>query len=995
MSAGCFSWCPIHYPWHSKKSTKGKEKEHDDESLDTSEVKASTSNGRPKEMKATSSNGSRSAAPSTGEYLAASGKEVLSILESAAGVIPVPLLQEAIGVALKIIEVCEEGSTVEKKVKELQDRVGHLMIVVVDNVTQDEEEAANVKAKNIERDMAALLSTLGVIQRDLSEISEQNRWVMAFYKDLNTSTLEACMNRLSIALEKFKLANDLRDSDLLQELHKRLEKMSTKVNDVSRDMQHVVSKVDNIDTKLDEFHVLLAKSKQSALLPSSGVVRQQMPLKPEVFYGRDDLVNEIAHLLLNEDTSRVCILGPGGMGKTSVSLAVVESPLVQERFSRRNPVWVPCIGATTAVLFLETLYVQLQIPGDKQPTLEKVIAELNSLKDPCLIVLDNFETPWNAPGETQKMVGDILRRLAQLKHVALLITMRGSHPPCENAIEWQTRNIQPTDEEACFHIFHKIHPTSKGDPDVGRLLSSLGYMPFAITLMANLGKEVHWTAKDLLDAWSEIGPDMFSDNPEQSMTRSISLSVDSDLVKQNPNALLLLSILSLLPAGTTSENLRWWAPTLKKSMIPAAISTLSKAALLVQNEQQGSSSPTLFVIPVVQSFMQHQNRIPDDLRKQIHSSCCQYVLEHACRYDVPEFHTQSKAIAAEDINIQSVLFDALTTEATHLSDRTMEALIAFCWHRCDTKPSLEVVEHTVKAAKTYGVERYIALATWCLGKSCHQIANYRLAYEHLLKAYLLFNSLNGDDKQLQEFGCQCGTDLVDAARFVIPRAEVVSLARDVEAKCAALGNDLIHGRSLLFLALALQEAGRRQEALGYAERARDMLAAVGNVCHLANTLQLITRIHYYDHRLPEALATITESWRLAELSDSPFFQAFISVDFGMVLFSLDRDAEAWKQIELAFMKASHVGDQHSVVLALDYLGYGYLRKGDYRNALDAYEAAVGKWAGTNELKSEKYCKENILKVKEKQLTPDAVIGFHRPGLDNDDSLFYPPSSSQS
>ena len=53
--------------------------------------------------------------------------------------------------------VNQEGSTVEKKVKELQDRVGHLMIVVVDNVTQDEEEAANVKAKNIERDMAALL----------------------------------------------------------------------------------------------------------------------------------------------------------------------------------------------------------------------------------------------------------------------------------------------------------------------------------------------------------------------------------------------------------------------------------------------------------------------------------------------------------------------------------------------------------------------------------------------------------------------------------------------------------------------------------------------------------------------------------------------------------------------------------------------------------------------------------------------------------------------
>ncbi|PPQ85095.1 hypothetical protein CVT26_005523, partial [Gymnopilus dilepis] len=713
MSAGCFSWCPLPKARNFKKSAK--------KTSDVLESDASGSSVKLKatSMKAKSSKGSASAVPTAVQYAAVTGKEVLTVLQSAAGIVPVPLLQEAIGVALKIIEVCEEGSAVERKVKEIQDRVGHLMIVVVENVTKAEEETeeeADVKAKVIETDIAGLLSTLGMIKRDLLEISEQNRWVMAFYKDLNSSTLEACMNRLSIALEKFKLANDLRDSDLLQELHTRLAKMSNKVNDVSRDMQHVVDKVDNIDNRLEEFHVLLAKSKQSATVPSSGSTRQQMPLKPEVFYGRDDLVAEIAQMLVNEDTSRVCILGPGGMGKTSVSLAVVESPLVQERFSHKEPVWVPCIGVKSAALLIETLYIQLQIPGDKQPTLDKIISELNHSKDARLIIFDNFETPWNAPGEPQKPVGDILRRLAQLKHIAMLVTMRGSHPPCDSAIEWQSKNIQPTDEEACLHIFHKIYPASKDDPDIGQLLRSLGYMPFAVTLMANLGKEAHWTSKDLLDAWLECGPDMFSDNPEQSMTRSISLSVDSDLVKQNPNALLLLSILSLLPAGTTVEHLRWWAPTLKEPLIPAAISTLSKAALLVQNEQQGSSSPILFVIPVVQSFMKHQGRIAEELRSQIHSSCCQYVLEHACRYDLPEFHAKSKAIADEDTNIHSVLFDS-PTEIGHLSDRTMEALIAFCWYRCDTKATLEIVEHTLELARIYGVKRYIAVATWCLGKS--------------------------------------------------------------------------------------------------------------------------------------------------------------------------------------------------------------------------------------------------------------------------------------
>ena len=225
-----------------------------------------------------------------------------------------------------------------------------------------------------------------------------------------------------------------------------------------------------------------------------------MPLKPEIFHGRDAFVEDIARSLLQEETSRICILGPGGMGKTSVSLAVVESLLIKERFRGGNCVWVPCIEAKSATLFLEILYIQLQAPGDgnKQVTLEKIISELNASKEPRLILLDNFETPWNALGGTQKQISDILRKLAMLSHVAILVTMRGTYPPCDT-IEWHT--IQPTDEAACRRIFHDLNPSSKSDPNVDRLLAALGHMPFAIALMANLGKRGKSTANELLETW--------------------------------------------------------------------------------------------------------------------------------------------------------------------------------------------------------------------------------------------------------------------------------------------------------------------------------------------------------------------------------------------------------------------------------------------------------------------------------------------------------------
>ena len=56
---------------------------------------------------------------------------------------------------------CQNISTIEQKVKDLQDRVCHLMVVIVDNVTSKNEEGSDeviVKAaKAIERDIKDLL----------------------------------------------------------------------------------------------------------------------------------------------------------------------------------------------------------------------------------------------------------------------------------------------------------------------------------------------------------------------------------------------------------------------------------------------------------------------------------------------------------------------------------------------------------------------------------------------------------------------------------------------------------------------------------------------------------------------------------------------------------------------------------------------------------------------------------------------------------------------
>ena len=732
---------------------------------------------------------------------------------------------------------------------------------------------------------------------------------------------------------------------------------------------------------------ILAKTRRSATLPSSDTIVQQMPLKPAVFHGRDVVIEEITQLLIKEETSRVCILGAGGMGKTSVALGVVERSLIKARFLPENIVWVPCIEATSATLLLEILSTQLQIPGNTgQPTIEKIISLLATSTNPRLILLDNFETPYYARDGVLKQVEDTLRRLAMLSHVAILVTMRGRYPPCAEAIKWQSKEIQPADETACLLIYRSIHPESENDPDVGRLLCTLGYMPFAITLMARLGKEGQSTAKELILAWSEDGPDILPDHHEQSMNRSISLSVDSNLMKQNPQALLLLNILSCLPAGTTKAALHWWVPALPSSKVPSAIATLSKTGLLVENRRQDSDSPVLFVLPVVQSFMQQHGRIKEEIRQNILLSCSQYVSDHR-HHPV----SQLKALAAEDVNIQAILCGSPTTQDSN--ELCIDALTFFSWYRCiKGKPNLEVAKHAVSMAKAFRNKRYIAFSLWCLGNTHGLLGEFYAAYDHLQEAYQLYNALLPGDRELQQLCCQCGIDMVNEARFTFQDgAKVVSLARDVEKQAASVSDDFTHARSLVILARVLVQFGDLQEALRHLERAKQM-----GISSLRDDVYFwIAYVHYREKSLPEALDAAEEAWKLSEPDNNLVVQAQISFLLGRILFSANRDTEAWKYLEISLTKNLELGNRRDSAAALEYMGYGYLRKGDYLNAYGAYEAAAESYLGTvDEVPGSTTCKDNMAKIKDMQKNPDLNIGFDRPRSDNNwPSLFYPGAAA--
>jgi class 3 adenylate cyclase len=131
------------------------------------------------------------------------------------------------------------------------------------------------------------------------------------------------------------------------------------------------------------------------------------------FFGRIAELEKLrGELLAGSPTGEGLLLtltGPGGTGKTRLSLALAESVLTA--FS--HAVWfVPLADVSDAALVLLAIRDALQIPASAEDPLEQIAALLAS--EPALLVLDNFE---QLGQEGAGAVSALLRRAPRLRCV--------------------------------------------------------------------------------------------------------------------------------------------------------------------------------------------------------------------------------------------------------------------------------------------------------------------------------------------------------------------------------------------------------------------------------------------------------------------------------------------------------------------------------------------------------------------------------------------------
>ncbi|KAJ6562464.1 hypothetical protein B0H19DRAFT_1144625 [Mycena capillaripes] len=351
----------------------------------------------------------------------------------------------------------------------------------------------------------------------------------------DASLLSECQLALDHAVQLFKLQCEVTAAASLA----HIQAISTRKNSEFTNLVRAQASCSTLST----FH---SRSSEISLLPGS----------PQIFHGRNVELQHIVSSLLHEDSTRIAILGPGGVGKSSLALAALYDHDVASKFESGRH-FISCESSQSAGDIAAALFSHFALEGRGHP-MKAILQHLSRRESPCVIVLDNLETPWEFPGG-RSAVEDFLSHLSAIKTVYLIITMRGEERPMK--VRWSRpflRPLSPLSDHAAKQVFRDITDAVDNDGQVDELLRFTDNLPLAVTLMASLvsfegaSPVLHRWKAERLSVLSELseGADKSSN-----LGTSIMMSLSSPRLTAIPDAVTLLRLLSVLPDGVTDSAL--------------------------------------------------------------------------------------------------------------------------------------------------------------------------------------------------------------------------------------------------------------------------------------------------------------------------------------------------------------------------------------------------------------------------------------------------------
>jgi len=259
-------------------------------------------------------------------------------------------------------------------------------------------------------------------------------------------------------------------------------------------------------------------------------------------------------------TAPIGIVGPGGIGKTTLALKVLHDPRVKQCFGRQR-FFLTCEGANSVDEVLAQLASKLEIQRSHDVPLWPALLDNLRSRQRVLVLLDNFESIWSPTNDELREASEVfLAQLAVLDELTLLVTTRGNL--LHESFTWanvDTAELETLSSNAARLTFtdlsylepHVLESESEANA-LTKLLREIDFMPLAITLLARLDD----LPSRLLREWSEHYTAVLEADHHDGTRRELSVEVSikislAHLPAESANfrPRQLLSVMGQLPAG--------------------------------------------------------------------------------------------------------------------------------------------------------------------------------------------------------------------------------------------------------------------------------------------------------------------------------------------------------------------------------------------------------------------------------------------------------------
>jgi len=279
------------------------------------------------------------------------------------------------------------------------------------------------------------------------------------------------------------------------------------------------------------------------------------PPPPRIFFGRDELIEKIVDLA--ENLAPIALIGPGGIGKTSVTLAVLHHDRIKERFGDdRRFIRCDKFPASCAHL-LQRLSNAIGAGVENPEDLASLRQSLSSRE--MLIILDNAESILDPRGTDAQEIYAVVEELSQFNNICVCITSRIFivPPDCKHF------DVPTLSSGAAYDTFYRIYDGDDRSGLVKNILEQLDFHPLSITLLATIAHRNKWDVSRLAREWERHRTSILQTEHNRSLATAIELSLASPLFQElGPDARGLLGVIAFFPHGVDRNNFEWLFPTI-------------------------------------------------------------------------------------------------------------------------------------------------------------------------------------------------------------------------------------------------------------------------------------------------------------------------------------------------------------------------------------------------------------------------------------------------